>query len=945
MPTREHVQEALSKIKTSADYEYFFDRLSTPDWIDPLRESGIFSSPAAARKEGGGTWFPNWPPSRYLVRVAAEAPEKVAAVIADIPETDNVRIHEDFVDAALAMPAEIAESLLQPAIRWIESSPYFLLPQKLADLVVHLAAADRVRAALDLSRGLLALRPEARPTLSFDDDDEVQYSSEPKPLFDDWDYQEILRKVTPVLVDRAGEETLAVLVDLLEAAVLITSGMDERPTAATEDLSYIWRPAVEEHDQNIGGDAKNSLVVAVRDASMQLIESNPDGLPDLVQDFLRRPWRIFHRIALYLLEKFGERHMLLVEQILRDMDLLDELAVRHEMALLARRHFASLPVPVQLEIVRAIDEGFDEEEFRRRYAEARGEAPTDELVREWNAHRRRDLLAMIGRESLPESARELLDTLVAEFGEPTRDPAEASFSVSWVGPTSPLDVDALREKSVEETVELLREWTPSGEHMAPSPEGLGRVLSAVVEEDPQKWSTAATQFIEVDPTYVRGLLWGLREALRQKRGVNWEPVIALSDWIVAQPRDIPGREGEYTDLDPGWVWARKALADLLTEGFSSQPLGPPFELRARCWTVIEPLTQDPEPTSEYEAQYGGDNMDPATLSINTVRGQTMHAAIYYGLWVRRHRDEGPGDFSLNVVPELADVLNAHLDTSVDSSLTIRAVYGWRFPQLMLLDRTWAADNYRAVFPADQDVLFEAAWAAYVKFNPPYDEVVELIDDVYVQAIDRLDSTADETAPYTPEARLADHVMTLYWRGKFFLETENGLLQRLVDKAPPSLLGEALNFIGRSAREVEQLDDDLRDRLQNLWGWLKERKSPDSAGFKSFGWWFGSGRFDPAWALRELQWVLENTRDADPRHLVAEELARLAPLYPKESVLSLRLLVETRTKQWEIYGIRDEARIILDAALSSKDANTKEIATQQVHALGARGFREFRDLLR
>ena len=83
-----------------------------------------------------------------------------------------------------------------------------------------------------------------------------------------------------------------------------------------------------------------------------------------------------------------------------------------------------------------------------------------------------------------------------------------------------------------------------------------------------------------------------------------------------------------------------------------------------------------------------------------------------------------------------------------------------------------------------------------------------------------------------------------------------------------------------------------------------------------------GGLNPRWALRELQWVLENTRDADPRHLVAEELARLAPEYPKESVLNLRLLVETRTKQWEIYGIRDEARIILDAALSSEDANNQ-----------------------
>ena len=43
----------------------------------------------------------------------------------------------------------------------------------------------------------------------------------------------------------------------------------------------------------------------------------------------------------------------------------------------------------------------------------------------------------------------------------------------------------------------------------------------------------------------------------------------------------------------------------------------------------------------HEQRYGGSNMDPATLSINTTRGETMHAVIRYALWVRRHLEKEP----------------------------------------------------------------------------------------------------------------------------------------------------------------------------------------------------------------------------------------------------------------------------------------------------------------
>src|SRR5262245_10781518 len=111
MPDREHVQRALRAIKRAADLQLFFEKLNSPDWITPLEEEGLFREPWPAESDGKYVSFPFWPQSKYLVRMAPKAPQLVLNVIERIPATDNVRIHEDYADCALAMPAAVAAKI------------------------------------------------------------------------------------------------------------------------------------------------------------------------------------------------------------------------------------------------------------------------------------------------------------------------------------------------------------------------------------------------------------------------------------------------------------------------------------------------------------------------------------------------------------------------------------------------------------------------------------------------------------------------------------------------------------------------------------------------------------------------------------------------------------------------------------------------------------------
>src|SRR6266403_5893291 len=100
MISPELVAKALATIGSSpANREYFFANLRSPAWLQPLRAAGRFKSPVQALRDSRGISFVQWPESGYLARMAAEKSDLVRDIILESQETDNERVHQDFVEA------------------------------------------------------------------------------------------------------------------------------------------------------------------------------------------------------------------------------------------------------------------------------------------------------------------------------------------------------------------------------------------------------------------------------------------------------------------------------------------------------------------------------------------------------------------------------------------------------------------------------------------------------------------------------------------------------------------------------------------------------------------------------------------------------------------------------------------------------------------------------
>jgi hypothetical protein len=944
-PTDEAVDRAIGLMTDPEHKRYFLDRLDNPEWVKPLHDRGFFGRPPAPvlHEEEGTISFPPWAESRYLARMAMYSGEDVLAVIEAMPETENVRVHEDCTDAALAMAGPLAARVVPLGIKWLSARYQLLLPEKLGLLMEKLARDSEIEAAFALAAALLDVAPDPAATGRGPDGTTFGEEAAPRVRFQSWEYGQLVKDRLPALADRDAARTAALLSDKLEAALCIES---RGGSPGRDDLSWIWRPAVEDHEQNSSDGLKDYLVEGIRDSAMSAALSRADTAHRVLDELEARPSRIFSRIALHVLCEAPDADSDRLEARLQDRGLFHDPGLWHEYYRLLARHFGGLHLEAQRLILSWVDEKGGQHE---------GEPDDDAQNR-----RHSQLRALMPiHEFLPEEWRGRYDALLAEFGEVEHPSFHFWHHAAFTGPNSPRSVDDLTQLSATDLVAFLRSWQSSGRPSAPSPRGLARALREAASSDPSHFAALSLALQEdVDPTYVAGVLAGLTEACREGRKLSWGGPLSLCAYVSQRPRDHQPIAPDAWDADQDWGQARQGAARLLGQGLQKGDSEIPFELRAQVWQALEPLTNDPDPTPEHEREYSGGSVSPYQLAINTVRGTAFEAVVLYALWCMRglhgRSAEDTRPPVLDALPEVRQVLDHHLDPAADPSPAVRSVYGQCLPWLVLLSPSWVTRQIPRMFPTDPGLshLRDAAWDTYVTFCRPYDTVFEVIQEEYSEAVKRLPQQGgDLREPDTRGARLGEHIVVFYARGKIALDDDDSLVRRFFECAPASIRAAVVGSIGWQLRQVPRtVSSQVCERLRHLWEFRVRAaagppKETEPAELLEFFSWFASGVFEPGWSLATLQTILEITegRSAHGKQ-VLERLASLAQAYPRETTSALVAMVEGEKAGSNVMWWREELRAVLAAGVSSPDVDVSTAAAKLIHRLGSRGLHQFRDLL-
>jgi len=949
VPTTADAEELRLRLPNSLQVRaHFFGQLRTPAWIRPLADQGFFRQPPApVRDEEAGTiGFPPWPESQYLIRMAQEGTRALQGEIITIaegfPASDNVRVYEDLASLALTVEPVLSARLL-PQIRSALQLPYLSrLPSQSADFVLRLISGNLRQAALELARDLLSLRPDPR-TERYEDSENPFSSPQPRPGMPDARYDDILEKVVSPLSASAPKETFDLMCDLLEGALRLSQKTSRQE--GPEAHSQVWWPDLAEAGPQ-HAEPTWLLLGALRRLVLGAAQQGPAPALEFVEKLEHRPWHAFRRLALFLLRLASDIPIEAIESRLLRLGDHEELELHAEYESLLRDRYRSLSAEGQSRIADHLSREWEVSAASENFQFWHGREPTAEELQlrrdRWLASRLKPIA-----DHLPPALRAVYDR-AAQASQSTVEaqPPEAG----WLSERSPKSSEELGGMTDAELVEYLSHIELGDELTGPSREGLGDALAAATTSNPQRFAVLASHLKSVDPAYQYGLFSGLRIAVAAHALFPWEPVLDLANAAAALPRVLPD-ESQRNRHRPDEGWVRRAIADLLLEGFKEGAGEIPFPLREAAWAALQPITNDPDPDIAKDAEQK-DEEERARLYLSSVRGRAFDAVWGYIVWVYRHLHAPRTEpMTFQPIAEVREALERHVDPAIDPSPAIRVFYGTKLSQLRRLDIDWVRAQLPRFFPDGEGhaQLRASTWRAYLRFTEVVPPDLELLGPYYAQAIETLGTPGGDDDK--SGEHLGVHLVRLQWLGALSVNEPDGMIARFFDRADADLRGKTLATVGRILLNTkDQVPTEVLSRMRDLWIWRRTvaQRAPDPRTFaeelSAFGWWFASAHFDSGWALEELHASLRLSPQTQMSTLVIKKLEELSPEYPRLCIDCLARIVEGGDPHFGADFLLEHVRPILEQARHSPDTETQAAAIELVNRLSSLGHTQFRDLI-
>jgi hypothetical protein len=363
------------------------------------------------------------------------------------------------------------------------------------------------------------------------------------------------------------------------------------------------------------------------------------------------------------------------------------------------------------------------------------------------------------------------------------------------------------------------------------------------------------------------------------------------------------------------------------------------------WPALKLIAENPSPTEKDEEEYRKKE-DFGLLALNSTRPVGLEAVMRYARWLKLSNKEMK--VGAESMPEVFDLLAAHLDPKVDSSVGVREIYGMQFGLLCWLDQAWWEKQLPAMFPGDKTlrVLDRFAWNAYLRFSRAYATMLPAMRFRYERAVGALQS--NDTDITEGDRRFGNHFMQYYASNA--LQIDDPLFTSFFAKASPKLRAQTIGDVGwhLGQEDAGELDVGVQKRFMDLWeyrlaeGMQNVNASREELG--AFGWWFASKKFPDDWSIGNLMTIVEKFRNIHPDFAVIKRLAELAPKYPYEAVRCLGIIFEEDKDGWAIHGWDNAPQVIIGEA-GKGDEKSRQEADRVANLLVARGHHSFKALLK
>ena len=943
-PTADLISKTLSRLGSPAHEEYFLSRLENPQWIAVFQERGFLSNPPEPITDGKTTRFPRWPMSMYLARMAAKDPDAVLSAYLRI-ETKNLSIIHDMSRAARSMLPAQAARLVAKIMSCFEAAGYAAEYADLLEVANSLTENGQEETSLKLFTFLF--RPKG---------DDRRLS----------DYRHYFAKANERLIPLLARNRPDAISEILSRWIIeAIQGKSYIKENDPYDFSPMWRPAIEEHDQNSDYTQMSLHVGALRNVYENAIDAAKSSLDECLAKLAARPFSIFQRMRVHLINHYADRIRDNAVSLMMDKSRITDLVYKHEHAMLMGNRWDMLTTEQQATWLSWIHEGPSmagyEDEFHSRMGRHATETDRTNRIKYWIFEK----LHWI-REHLNGRDKEFYNTMLNEHGEPELSDLSTRTDPARWGSDSPISIEALAGKTLAEALAtidaILSRPLPRGIH---SYDGIRDVFRAYLKTQFPPMPEAITllrssrwdliwEFLEVCSGHVKD---GTANAIILE-------ILDLGLEVARRPHQpLSDRDSRSTDYQQR---ARTTLCQIIeslsyiengSAKFSYQIYGSKME------ELIELLHKDRGPSGIIREQERNpifhDSLDEA---INSPSGRAVQALLEYGRWVIFHHkeqaqtDDGSIPGGIASADQLRPMLEWHLVEENRNSYAL-AVIGTRLNLLVWADAAWSTASANSLFGFERETDLSipshvnwSAWNSFLVWVPPNVACYQAFRQQYRAAVERSIVCGPPPAGErrNPMHRLGEHLVLLYGRGDISLDQDEGLFKRFILTAERSVRTHAIAFIGTTLDAKEDIPPEILDRLQRLWEMYWAGPGPEDAASEDgkglFGEWFSSGQFEAEWSLNTLHNYVKRAKSPEPDHEIVEHLRQLAASHSARVVEILGLLIDGDESGWRIQSWMGDATEILRACLAQPGA-VSEVARGIVNRLGRRGFTGLGEVLR
>lgn len=920
-PTKNDFEKMKHLIaRNSSSYNYFFQNASA-NWLSFLVKGNYIKNPPHVIKDEKGIRFAPWPLAHYLWKISSQKPKEILRIILNfhIPKKENERnpwLLDYFVKAAINMPPKYSKFLALKIYKekWTNISYHNYLDKPISQLMIKLADAGYENEVILLARCLLDVKM-GEPYVTGGILEDYKTVRAVKPVIDDYFYGELLKNEIPYIFHKFPNSVIRLLIDLVTKMIYLENvGRGDKKSKT--DASVGWRPAIEDHEQNLDLDFRSKLLGQLNNFMIELGKKSIPSLKQILKNLAKIDYPAFRRLELGVYwnypKNFKKEVNIAIEKYFNIYEL------HHEYFHLLKNTFQFASKETRKKYLLYVERGPREEllELWKKQAEQQEPGFLDFKMRFWKLTKLKPIINnLTGSEK-----KQFTGIIDKEVELPHPDFNIHTSGMKRIEPISELK-DGLSPADVFQFMKNYKPKKLDFEHY----DGTSEKFLEYVKNDPESYSKLASKLENFSPDFIHKFLDGIKNAINQKKNPNWKQVLSLCSKIIDSIKK--GKYGEQKEIN-----LLDSIASLLEQGIGSDSID--FAFRDQVWKLLKALTIMENTDDSWEGRYPGEDWDAFGISINTTNGISFHAILKYAIWCNSHLKKNKQVF----VPEVKEILSDYLDKKLPNTISRQAVIGHHLPTLYYFDKEWIRQELSKLFKNENEILSRAAWDGYLVGNV-YRDIFGDLTDAYDKHLKKLNKPPFKNGQlWEFDRRVIQHITLAYL---FRYDKATKLFSYMIDHSHERALAHCAWYIGTLLREQKIKPSKFFDSeaFRKIW---KNSKLTSNEELRT---WLEYSPFDKNETIQLLLKSLEkSTKSIKFLSLIVEQLGSYAEKYPQLTVKCLELIIHGISDDPEIYMSSENLKKVFQILLNSMNKTAKKKTISLINYLGELNHNEYRDLL-